>query len=283
MTACLQSMKSNGPPARIRDEFRYRIQTDVFYLANNVLRSPRQAPLIHSVHDSIIAAYPTPNPEVPFGEWSPLKTRILLAARRSLKTTLGECWLTSAILCDPNSRTLILSGNMPASEARCRGVRQHLSNEVILELFPEYDGKLSSEMATYWCPAATEKHRDPTIQTGTFESVKTGQHPSLCIWLDDCTNELTCSSAVTVAKTLSRYYDLDPLLEDEPDSPFLQARAGVTLSPTYPKLLGSTAKLKNKNRTNAATDTSVFPPGPLKPQARRKKLRPGMTAKLTTA
>ena len=45
-------------PARIRDEFRYRIQTDVFYSINNVLRSPRHPPLIHSVHDAIISGLP---------------------------------------------------------------------------------------------------------------------------------------------------------------------------------------------------------------------------------
>ena len=45
-------------PARIKDELRYRLQTDVFYLINNVLRSPRHQPLIHSVHDAIISCLP---------------------------------------------------------------------------------------------------------------------------------------------------------------------------------------------------------------------------------
>jgi hypothetical protein len=198
-----------------RDEqarVKYSTQTDVWFGAQYIFRSPSQPPL-QWLHKEICDALVQPSPCLPIAEWSPIKERVILAFRGAGKSTIEAGHIVQIILCCPNVRILLLGGSLPRAAATVDLVRRHFnSNDVIRYLFPEFCD-VSVSGASFTSSARTDTSlRDETVSIASFRSIKAGWHGEV-LKLDDATNEQNQRTLVSVAKTLGSYDDLEPLLE----------------------------------------------------------------------
>lgn len=205
-----------GATSSQRDEVKRLMQTDLYFLVNNVLRHRNRPPLIPRVHLGICDALVHPDPTKGFAEWHPVKRRVVMSSRGTLKTIIEMGHLVQMILCFPDIRILVLSGKMSLAQSIMQGAWRHfVGNEVIQELFPEFCDGVDSAIGgeEFTTPARREYDlRQPTVQIATFDSAKAGWHGELIV-LDDCTNEVNCSTPEMIEKTISKYDDLDPLPE----------------------------------------------------------------------
>lgn len=236
-----------------KNEYRYRIQTDGFFLNNNVLRSRKAKPLIKKVHggicDTLVQKFPTSDfgytsgygPKIikPLEEWSPIKERVILSSRGTLKSTIEAGDIVQIILCEPNVRIILLSGKLGLSKTILRMARGYFeTNDVLGYLFPQFVNGIEVNANEFTTPARHGvNYRDPTIQIGTFGSVKAGAHVEY-IKLDDCTNEINQATPELVAKSIESYDDLDPLLEPGGYIDFTGTRWAVDDLPEYIKRNG---------------------------------------------
>ena len=228
----------------------YECQTNLFWLANNVLRSYRSKPLLQSVHggicNSLVHKFPSPSavellgstydpPEVrEFEHWSSVKERVILSSRGTLKSTIEAADIVQLILCEPNIRILILSGRLGLAKTILRMARGYFeSNEILGYLFPQWTQLLEINAEEFTTPARHGvNYRDPTVQIGTFGSVKAGVHVEY-LALDDCTNEINQATPELVEKSIESYDDLDPLLEPGGYKTFTGTRWATDDLPEY--------------------------------------------------
>jgi predicted phage terminase large subunit-like protein len=236
-----------------RNIYRYACQTDLFWLANCVLRSPRAKPLLPAVHggicETLIQKYPTSNlaytsgyePAIvkPLEEWSPVKERVILSSRGTLKSTLEAADIVQIILCEPNVRIILMSGKIGLAKSILRMARGYFeSNDVIQALFPQFCDGIKINANEFTSPARHDvNYRDPTLQIATFGSVKAGIHGEY-IKLDDATNEINQATPELIEKSIAQYDDLDPLLEPGGYVDFTGTRWAVDDLPEYIRVKG---------------------------------------------
>jgi hypothetical protein len=200
-------------------QLKLRCQTDLRFLVNSVLRpvkKKRFPSLIERVHGPIFDSFPKADPRKSFDEWDDKDEFVIMASRGMLKSTIGMGFLTQVILCDPDIRILIMSGNLDKAKSILAGaVKPFITNDVLRFLFPDWaigpDGFTTEE---FTCPQrdSTLQLRDPTLKVASFDSVKAGWHGELII-LDDATNEINSSNVTNCEKTYGTYDDCDELLE----------------------------------------------------------------------
>lgn len=233
----------------------YKCQTDLFWLANHVLRNYRSKPLLPSVHggicNSLVHKFPSPSsvellgptyspPEIKdFEEWSSIKERVILSSRGTLKSTIESADIVQSILCEPNIRIMILSGKLGLAKTILRMARGYFeSNEVLQYLFPQWTQFIEVNAEEFTSPARHGvNYRDPTIQIGTFGSVKAGTRAEYLV-LDDCTNEINQATPELVEKSIESYDDLDPLLEPGGYKTFTGTRWAIDDLPEYIRFHG---------------------------------------------
>ena len=159
-----------------RQYIKWRCCTDLFFLANNICRSPnpKYKPLIKKVHGSICDTLVQKNPDVSFEEWSPVKERVILSSRGTMKSVLEAIDIVQIILCYPNVRVMIMSGKLGLAKTILRMARAHFEvNGVLAVLFPEWCAIERTNAEEFISPARTDyTMRDPTIQCATFGSTK---------------------------------------------------------------------------------------------------------------
>ena len=222
----VNALKQMSPQER--DLLRYRIQTDLYFLANNVLRNPKKPALVPRVHGTIcntlVHKHPTsnfayetgevPGDIIPLFEWSPVKERVILSCRGTLKSVIGAADVVQIILCEPNVRILLMSGKLKSAQTILKTARNYfISSEVLGFLFPAFCGDITVNAAEFTTPARTDSElRDPTVAITSFEAVKAGAHVEW-VKLDDATNEISQATLELVEKSIEQYDDLDPLLE----------------------------------------------------------------------
>lgn len=211
-----------------------------FFLANNVLRNPKAKPLLPKVHGGICDTLVHKDPNIPLEEWSPVKERVILSFRGSLKSTIEAADVVQIILCAPNVRIVLLSGKIGLAKSILRLARSYFeSNEVLMMLFPQFCSDINQNSESFTTPARTDHSlRDPTIQVATFGSVKAGVHAEY-LKLDDCTNEINQATPELVEKSIQKYDDLDPLLEPGGYIDFTGTRWAVDDLPEYIKTKGN--------------------------------------------
>ena len=198
---------------------RLRVQTDLRFTANCVLRPPnaKKFPtLLESVHGPIIDSLPKPDPTKDSSDWDERDEFVTLASRGMLKSTIGAALLTQIILCSPNIRILIMSGKIDKAKSILAVVRKPFySNQVIRFLFPEFAIEEEDiKLEEFTTPARDSEMdlRDPTVSLASFDSVKAGGHYEF-ILLDDATNEINSSNLENCEKTHGTYDDTDELIE----------------------------------------------------------------------
>lgn len=208
---------------------RYKCQTDLFWFANHVLRSARTKPLLRNVHggicDTLINKYPTSDfgytsgyaPETikAFEDWSPIKERVILSSRGTLKSTLEAADVVQIILCEPNTRCILMSGRLGLAKSILRMARGYFeSNEIIRALFPQFCDDIQVNANEFISPARHGvNYRDPTIQVATFGSTKAGIRGDY-IKLDDATNEINCLAGNSRIVTM---HGLHPISDIRPN------------------------------------------------------------------
>lgn len=239
-----------------RNELRYACQTDLFLLANNVCRNSRQPQLIRKVHgticDSLIQKYPipgydwqtvgdgyTPLETREFRDWSPIKQRVVMSSRNTLKSVLEAVDIVQVILCNPDVRILILSGGMDLAKEILGMARSHFeTNNVLGYLFLPFCENIHINAARFTSPARRDDTlRDPTIRAKTFKAAKGGIHPDY-IKLDDVTNEKNQATPELVETSIQQYDDIDPLVEPGGYIDFTGTRWAVDDLPEYIKYHG---------------------------------------------
>lgn len=216
---------SGKPPISVADlaklsterlqEARLKCQTDLFWYADRILRNKKDPPLLDKVHGGICRTLVQKNPNIPLEDWSPIKQRVILSSRGTLKTVLEAADISQIILCAPDVRILLLSGKLDYAKSILSMVRGHFAgNEALMYLFPEFcedvDGK-SDEFLTS-ARGKDVNFREATVTIATAESVKAGCHVNW-LKLDDFSNEINCATPILVEKLTQSYDDLDPLLE----------------------------------------------------------------------
>lgn len=241
-----------GASSEELDLLRYRIQTDLFFLANSVLRNAKSKPLLEKVHggicDALVHKFPTsafgyagkvPGAIKPIEEWSEIKERVILSSRGTLKSTIEAADVVQFVLCEPNIRMLLISGKLGLAKTILRQARGYFeSNEVLMHIFPQFCTGIDINANEFTTPARLGvNYRDPTLQISSFDSVKAGIHVEV-IKLDDCTNETNQATPELVEKSIQQYDELNPLLEPGGYIDFTGTRWAVDDLPEYIKRNG---------------------------------------------
>jgi hypothetical protein len=195
---------------------RFKCQTDIFFVSNNVLRG-RYAPLDPEFHGQLADAFVRPDPRRPIEAWSALRTRIIMAPRGALKSTLACSWAVCCLLANADFRLLILAGDIPLGESHSLRIQRALvENEVIAHLFPEYKPKRKGPIKSpeYICAARSKGNldRDASISVTSFYAVRAGRHAD-CILLDDVTSETSSATREMRERTCAAWEDTTPVLD----------------------------------------------------------------------
>ena len=192
-----------------QQDLRLVCQTNLLFLANNVLRAPSQLEL-KDFHREMCSFLPQCDPTVPMEYWSAIKEHVLLSARGSLKSTVLSAYVTQIILCLPNVRVMLICGNRDKAHELIGLVRRHLQHPVLAHLFPEHQNLNKGDSFT--TPARSVSLRDATLFGGSFRTINTGAHADF-IFLDDAATELAHRTQSGIQKTIDSMDDLQPVLE----------------------------------------------------------------------
>lgn len=195
-----------------KEEVRRRAQTDLYFLATQVLGYD----LTEEVHRPVCEFFLKLNPDVPLYALDECKNRLLLDPRGHFKTTIDICHSIQLLLCYPDIRILLVSGTQELAQRMLDEIRRHfLYNEKLRLLFPEY--KMTEEdMGTayeFTVPCRKNwKLREPSVTLSTIASVKAGSHFEY-IKYDDVVNEVNSETKEQLAKTTFRFDATIPLLD----------------------------------------------------------------------
>lgn len=195
-------------------KLRHRCQTDLFFLARDIL----DYDLIEDVHRPVCEFFVQKNPDRPLFEQDTLKQRLLLDPRGHFKTTLDIADTVQWILCFPNIRILLMSGTRDLVSRMAGEVKWHFQyNDKLRVLFPEHcpSGKVS-EFGTqeeFTTPARTKGNlREPTVSVSTVDSVKAGTHYDV-IKCDDVVHDMNVTTREQIEKTIQAFHYTTPILE----------------------------------------------------------------------
>jgi hypothetical protein len=187
------------------------VQADVWWAAQKLFRSPNQDPL-QSFHKQICEAMVQPNPDVPLSDWSPVKERAILAFRGALKTTLTSGYCVQCVLCAPDIRILFVGGTLDKAAELIDMVRARFNHPVIEYLFPEFF-PIPWAGKSFTTPARQDTMlRDETLASTSLRAANAGSRCDLLI-LEDAATDQNMSTDTRVAKSVSQYDDLAPLVE----------------------------------------------------------------------
>ena len=197
---------------KAQSNLRRRIQTDVWFAAQRIFRNPSQPPL-EPFHKEIADALPQPNPDLPLESWSPVKEAVILAFRGAAKTTIISGYVVQCILCDSDIRVKFVGGTLSKAAELVDMVRFHLNgNEIIQYLFSDFS-PVSTSGNEFTIPNRQDMGlRDATLSSTSFRAQNAGGRADLLI-LDDAATEANMSTAYRVAKSVSQYDDLAPMVE----------------------------------------------------------------------
>lgn len=172
--------------ARIREdrgykaELRLRAQTDLFWLAYELLHYDR---ITESVHRAVVNHYVQKDPRIPIFEQDTVKARLHLDPRGTFKSTLNMADCVQWIICFPENAGLLMSGSLKLAQAFVGEVTQHftlpkgVSGSAFNELFPEFTIPPSAvRVGSYTAPHRRTGRKDDTLMSGSVEAAMSGWH-----------------------------------------------------------------------------------------------------------
>ena len=176
-------------------------------------------PLNERVHRPMCAHFVQKNPDLPFAEQSPIKQRLLLAPRNTMKTSIDEVNLVQWFLSFPGIRILLLTGTQNLGERMVAKCTSYLQNECIRLLFPELGIPAADKQWGYsnefTIPNRPTDWREPSLSNSTISSAKASGHYE-CLVLDDTVGDTNSKTPDQLQKVINCYADALYLLE--PDS-----------------------------------------------------------------
>jgi predicted phage terminase large subunit-like protein len=159
------------------------------------------------------------NPDLPFADQSPIKQRLLLAPRNTMKTSIDEVNLVQWFLSFPGIRILLLTGTQNLGERMVAKCTSYLQHECIRLLFPELG---IPDPSIHWgytneftIPNRPTDWREPSLSNSTISSAKASGHYE-CLVLDDTVGDTNSKTPDQIQKVIDCYADALYLLE--PDS-----------------------------------------------------------------
>lgn len=211
-------MASELIPKEIEEQrlaLRRRAQTDLFWLAKNVLGYKE---MIERVHKPICDLFVQKDPNKPIAEQDEIKLRLLLFPRGHFKSSVDIADIVQWVLCFPNIRIALVTGSLNLAERFMFEIQSHfLRNDTLRALFPEHcpdpDDRSYFNSQAFTTPARTQHNlREPTISVTTAGSVKAGSHYDV-IKIDDMVHENNVGTLDQIQKTIQEFNYITPLLE----------------------------------------------------------------------
>jgi predicted phage terminase large subunit-like protein len=165
-----------------RQTLRHRCQTDLFFLAKQVLGKD----LTERTHRAVTTFFVQKDPSKSIAAQDRVKERLLLYPRGSYKSTLNICDCVQWIICFPDVRILVLTGADDLATAFVDELKAYfiLDGEPTLfqELFPELciEPKQKGNQGEFWAPmgptARMRTTKEPTVFASSIMANNSGWH-----------------------------------------------------------------------------------------------------------
>ena len=166
--------------ALYRDRLRFRAQTDLLWLAKDLLGYT----LVSEKYHGIVAKhYVQKDPRKRIEEQDRMKKRLHLDPRGTYKSTLNMADTVQWLLCFPDCAILLLSASTPLTKGFVAEVTRHFTlprgatPSPFQELFPEYVIPPSAvKVGSYCVPARTTGRKEDSLMSSSIESSLSGWH-----------------------------------------------------------------------------------------------------------
>jgi hypothetical protein len=204
-----------------RQELRWRMQTDLFWLAKFVLGYNK---ITEEWHRPVADVFVKKDPGKPFAQQTRKRRRILLLPRKTYKTSLSICDTVQWVIGFPDIAIMVMtasnSPDSPLADAFVAEVASHFycpegtpKNPLHL-CFPEHVLIKMDKAGQFTTPARTRFRRDPTVKGVSIEQSLSGWHPDI-IKGEDVQDNRNSQTSFGLRKVRKNFYlNLKMLGED---------------------------------------------------------------------
>jgi predicted phage terminase large subunit-like protein len=200
-----------------RNQLRYRCQTDLFFLAKEVLGKD----ITERTHRAVTDFFVKKDPTKTIAQQSSIKERMIWYPRGSYKSTLNICDCVQWIICFPDIRILVLTGADDLATAFVDELKDYfvLDGEptTFQELFPELclSPKERGNQGEFWTPlgpqARMRKTKEPTVFASSILANNSGWHVDV-MKPDDCVTDKNSETISELAKITRKFKMVRKLL-----------------------------------------------------------------------
>jgi hypothetical protein len=169
-----------------RETIRWRMQTDLFWLAKYALGYDK---LTTEWHQPVADVFVKKDPRKPFEQQTRQRRRILLLPRKTYKTTFNICDGVQWILCFPEIAIMAMcasnSSDAPLADAFVAEMASHFycppgaPRKPLHICFPEHVLTKFPKAGEFITPARQKFRRDPTMKGVSIEQSLSGFHPDI--------------------------------------------------------------------------------------------------------
>ena len=188
---------------REREQLRWMCQTDLFFLAHDVLNYSQ---MTIDTHWEMCDFYMHKDPRKGLYDQDEEKRRLMLAPRYGYKSTINICDTIQLFLCFANIRICAICGDKPLAQAFVDEVQTKFILDpdceltLIQELFPEYCIKRKDVyVGKFTVPCRTMYWKEPTLWATSIESTLSGWHCDV-MKPDDVVNNLNSQNGPIIQK-----------------------------------------------------------------------------------
>jgi hypothetical protein len=195
-----------------RQQLRWRMQTDLFWLAKYVLGYDK---LTEHWHTEVADVFIRKDPNKPIAQQSRKKRRMLILPRRTFKTSFNICDAVQWILCFPDVAVMVMtasnSPDSPLADAFVAEAASHFycpegAPQGALHLcFPEHVLRKAPKAGEFTTPARTKFRRDPTVKGVSIEQSLSGWHPDI-IKSEDVQDNRNSQTSFGLKKVKKNFY-----------------------------------------------------------------------------
>jgi len=195
-----------------RDFLRWRMQTDLFFLAKYCLGYRK---LTELWHQPVCDVFVKKDPSKPFSQQTRKRRRLVFLPRKTYKTTLNIVDTVQWILGFPDVAVMpMTASNSPDSPLADAFVAECASHFVCLPgepkkvlhlCFPEHVLTKPPKAGEFTTPARTRYRRDPTVKGVSIEQSLSGWHPDV-IKSEDVQDNRNSQTAFALRKVRQNFY-----------------------------------------------------------------------------
>jgi len=195
-----------------RQQLRYRMQTDLFWLTKYVLG---YSLVSEQWHREVADVFIKKDPAKPMNQQSRKRRRILLLPRKTFKTTFNIADTVQLVLCFPEVAVMVMtasnSPDSPLADAFVGEVASHFycpegAPRGPLHLcFPEHVLYKMNKAGEFTTPARSRFRRDPTVKGVSIEQSLSGWHPD---WIksEDVQDNRNSQTSFGLKKVRKNFY-----------------------------------------------------------------------------